>query len=89
MARPPERACRLVDRVGVGDVELDADLRHRPLYRPFRCSEARLGGLRERPDSEGPAARELLVAEVLVAAERQTERVEVQLPAGRSTFTRS
>lgn len=41
-----EFACRCVDRVGVREVKLDTGLRYRPRYRPFRRSEARLGGLR-------------------------------------------
>jgi|SRR5579875_1580094 len=65
-----EFACCGVDRVGVRDVKLDADLRHRPLARPFRRSEASLGGLRQRSDPEGLAAGDLLTVEVLGALER-------------------
>src|SRR3954470_1476542 len=67
------------------DPTLDADLRDRPLCRPLRGPEARLGGLGQRPDSEVLAAPDLLAVVVLVitaAFERQPERVDVQLAGG-------
>src|SRR5947209_924352 len=68
----------------VRDIELDAYLRDRPLRRPLRVPEARLGGLGQGPHPEVLAAGDLLAALVLLIAaalERQTERVDEQLAA--------
>jgi hypothetical protein len=53
-------------RSGIGDVELDADLRYRSLCGPLVGSEARLSGLRERPDPERLAAGDLLAVVIPV-----------------------
>jgi len=76
---------RRADCRGVRDVELDADLRHGPLNWPLRRPEARLGGLGQRPDTEGLAAGDLLAVVIVgaVALERQPKRLDVQLAAGR------
>src|SRR5437763_11549481 len=65
----------------VGDVALDADLRHRQVRRPLLVPEARLRGLRERPHSKMLRAGYLLTVEVAVAAlvgQRKPKRVDVQ-----------
>src|SRR5919204_3557585 len=77
--RPPRGHCRRIR-----DIELDAHLRHGPLRRPLRGAEARLGGLRQRPDTEVLAAADLVRVVVpvsLAAGERQAQRVDVQLAA--------
>src|ERR1700753_1125941 len=43
-----------VQRVPVGDLELDADLRRRQVLGPLVLAEAGLGGLGQRPDAEMP-----------------------------------
>ena len=83
------RVLQLLRRCGhrrrVGDVELDADLRHRPVRRPLVGPEARLGGLRQRPDTEVPAAVDPVGVVVRVGAlalEGQPEGVDVEPAAG-------
>src|SRR5215217_9559930 len=78
--------CRRADRRRVGDVELDADLRNRPLSWPLSGPEASLSRLRQRPHAEALAPADLLAVVVPIAAEtleRQTQGVDVQLSARR------
>src|SRR5205085_5155323 len=82
VADPLELLRRRAHRRCVRDVELDADLRDRPVRRPLCGPKARLGGLRQRPDTEVLAATDLLAVVVLVIAtalQWQTQRVDVQL----------
>src|SRR3954466_11184216 len=72
------------DRLGVGDLELDAGLGHRPVVRPRARAEAGGRGLLEGPDPEVLAALDLLAVEVVVAlggGQRQAERVHVERAA--------
>jgi hypothetical protein len=76
-------SCRGADRGGIGHIELDADLRYQPSCRPLVGPEARLGGLRQRPNAERLAAGELLavVVAVTLAVQRKTQRVDIQAAA--------
>src|SRR4051812_12080342 len=77
---------RRADRRRIGDIELDADLRNRPLSWPLSGPEASLGSLRQRPHTEALATADLLAVVVSIAAEalkRQTQGVDVQLSARR------
>jgi hypothetical protein len=72
-------------RVGVGDLELDARLRHGVRGGPLVGSEARLGRLAQWPDAEMPAAGDLLAVEVLIALrmlQRKADGVDVETAAG-------
>jgi hypothetical protein len=64
---------RLVDCSGIGNVELDADLRYRALCRPPVGPETRLSSLGERPDPERLAAGDLLAVVVAVTLALQRE----------------
>lgn len=78
-----EFQCRGADRCGVGNVKFNADLRHRPPRWPFISSEARLGGLGQRPDAEGLAAGYPLAVVITgpLALQRQAKRLHIQLVA--------
>src|SRR2546429_2626663 len=68
--------------VGVGDLELEADLRQRAIGRPLAGPEAGPGGLAQRPDAEVLGALDLLAVEVVIvggALQRKAEGVDVQL----------
>src|SRR6478609_5962684 len=72
------------DSVWIGHLELDTRLRRDPVGWPLRRTEAGFGGLGERPDSEMPAARDLLAVVVVVTfavGQRQPERLDVQSSA--------
>jgi hypothetical protein len=67
--------CRRIE-----DIEFDADQRHRRLRRPICGSKARLGGLRNRPDTERLAAGDLLALMGLVAVARVLSSLRSDLP---------
>jgi len=74
-------------RVRAFHFELDADPRDGDALGPRCRPEARLGGLRQRPDTEVLAAGNLLAGEVvpIEPLERQPQRVDVELPARRGS----
>jgi hypothetical protein len=86
-----EFPCRWAHRCSVRDVELDADLRHRPLRRPSRRTEARFRGPGPVPDAETLATGDLLAAVILAALSlrRQPKGVDVQLATGGADRARS
>src|SRR6059058_1095329 len=69
-ALAPELLRRVRDRSGVLDLELDAHLRQRPVRGPFLGTEARLGGLRQRPHAEVLTTAHPLTVEVVTAGAR-------------------
>jgi hypothetical protein len=80
----PSGDCSRAHRGGVRDVKLDADLRHRPLRRPLRRPEARLGSLRQRPDTERLTTGDLLAVVIVatMARQRQAKRIDIESPTG-------
>ena len=79
-----ELAGSLGDGGRVPDLEFDADLRNRVVGRPGVRSEARPGGLRQRPHAKVLAAADLLTEHVLVSGWRfqgQAEGFDEQLAA--------
>ena len=72
------------NRIGVLHLELETDLRNTPVRRPLAGTEARTGGLRQRPYPKVLAAIDMF-ARVVVAVsfrlERQPEGVDVELAA--------
>src|SRR5256885_8323401 len=81
MDQPVALGLELVGSRGdVGDLELDAGLRHGNLTRPFRRPEAGCCRLRERPKSEVLRPAEALGVHVVAstAFERKAECVHVK-----------
>ena len=68
VASLPELPRRWVDTSGVGDIELDADLRHRPLCGPDMVGVPKHApsGLGERPDPDRVTAGDSLAVAIAV-----------------------
>src|SRR3954454_13752902 len=79
-----ELRCRLANLVAASDLELDADLRDRPIRRPLVGAKAGLRRLRQRPDTEVLAALDLAAVDVVTfPIQWQAEFLDEQLAAAR------